>query len=245
MLGHIPVLINDNPNRILNIGLGCGWTIRAAASHPIVQSIDCVEINPLILKVNKNVFHSYNGDIVNNPKVNILIDDGRKYVTVTHNKYDAVISEPTDLSSGGISALFTKQFYQYVYGVLDKNGILCQWFPRYEVIESDYKIILKTIKTVFPYIYEFDMSKVADDSYYKSFMIVASKNQLDIAQTIGRHKIKNSSLPEQYYDYMQKLIGIVERTIARDNQALENYIADVDTINTDDLPVLEFHAAET
>jgi spermidine synthase len=245
LLGHVPMVIHKKPFDILNIGLGCGWTVRAAAAHPLLKSIDCVEINPLIVEVNKNVFHSYNNDIVNNPKLNIIINDGRNYVAHTKKSYDAVVSEPTDLSSSGISALFTTEFYKSVHNILNEDGILCQWFPRYEVVEKDYKIIINTIKHIFPYAYEFDMSKITGEGYYKSFLIVASKEPIDINERLQQRKIQQQDGPEGYRSYLQGLVGIVERSFSRDNTALETYIADVNELNTDDLPVLEFHALKT
>ncbi len=243
-LGHVPMVLHKKPSNILNIGLGCGWTISAIARHPVVESIDCVEINPLIVEVNKNVFHSYNGDILNHPKVRIIINDGRNYVYHTKKMYDVIISEPTDLSSSGISALVTKEFYVAAQEILNEDGLLCQWFPRYEVAEKDYKTILNTIKHTFPYIYEFDISKIASGDYYESFLIVASKKPVDINERLQQRKTKSQGEPEGYHSYLQGITGIIERATGRDNEALQAYIADVNVLNTDDLPVIEFHASK-
>lgn len=242
LLGHIPMIIHEKPFNILNIGFGGGWTVRATTLHPVLRSIDCVEINPLIVEVNKNVLHSYNDDVVNNPKLNLIINDGRNYVLHTRKRYDVVVSEPTDLSSSGISALFTREFYVSIRNILNEGGILCQWFPRYETDERDYKIFLNTIKDIFPYAYEFDMSKIAGEGYYQSFLIVASKKPIDIDKVLQQRKNRRESEPEGYYAYLLKLIPVVEKTFNRNNEALETYISDVNVLNTDDLPVLEFNA---
>ena len=242
LLGHIPMVLHQRPHRILNIGLGGGWTVRAAIMHPMLESIDCVEINPLMIEVNRNVLHSYNDDVVNNPKLNIIINDGRRYTAYTGKIYDAVVSEPTELSSSGTSALFTREFYASVINVLSEDGMLCQWFPRYEVVERDYKVVINTIKQVFPYAYEFDMSKVTGSGYYDSFLIVASKKPIDIIERLEQRKIRQQGEPEEYHSYLKSIIGIVERTFSKDNDAIEAYISDVDKINADDLPILEFHA---
>ncbi|MHC4159429.1 MAG: fused MFS/spermidine synthase [Planctomycetota bacterium] len=242
MLGHIPVIIHEKPSNILNIGLGFGWTMGAIVSHPIIKSADCVEINPLIVEVNKNVCHSYNGDVLNNPKVRTIINDGRNYVAHTKKIYDVIISEPTDLSSSGISALLTKEFYISARKALNKGGILCQWFPRYEVAERDYKTALNTIKHIFPYAYEFDMAKITNDEYNKSFLIMASQEPIDINKRLQQRKSQCQSDPNEYHSYLQPIIEITQESFSRDNEALEALIADVHQLNTDDLPVLEFHA---
>ncbi len=245
LLGHIPMIIHEKPFNLLNIGLGGGWTVRAAVTHPALKSIDCVEINPLIVEVNKSVFHPYNNDVINNSKLNIIINDGRNYVAHTKKTYDVVVSEPTDLSSSGISALFTREFYGCVHNILNEGGILCQWFPRYEAVERDYKIALNTIKDVFPYACEFDMSRITHDEYYQSFLIVASKKPVDINKKLQRRKPPRQGEPKEYRSYLQSLIRIVEKSFSRDNEDLEAYIADVNELNTDDLPVLEFHASRS
>jgi spermidine synthase len=236
------VIIHEKPSNILNIGLGFGWTMGAIVSHPIIQSADCVEINPLIVEVNKNVCHSYNGDVINNPKVRTIINDGRNYVAHTKKIYDVIISEPTDLSSSGISALLTKEFYISARKALNKGGILCQWFPRYEVAERDYKTALNTIKHIFPYAYEFDMAKITNDEYNKSFLIMASQEPIDINKRLQQRKSQCQSDPNEYHSYLQPIIEITQESFSRDNEALEALIADVHQLNTDDLPVLEFHA---
>lgn len=241
-LGHVPMVLHEKPSHALNIGLGCGWTVGAAVMHPELESIDSVEINPLILEVNRSVFHHYNGDIINHPKVHNIINDGRNYISHTNKKYDVVISEPTDLSSSGIAALITREFYEAAFTALNEDGMLCQWFPRYEVTEWGYKVALHTMKDIFPYIYEFDMSKIVPDSYYRSFLILASKKPFDIKQRLRQRLSKMESKPEKYHSDFRSLIGLIEKTRNRNNKDLEEYIADVEDFNTDDLPILEFHA---
>jgi spermidine synthase len=241
-LGHVPMILHEKPSRALNIGLGCGWTVGATVMHPDLESVDSVEINPLIVEVNRSVFHNYNGDIINHPKVHSIINDGRNYISHTNKRYDVVISEPTDLSSSGISALITREFYQSAFQVLNEDGIMCQWFPRYEVTEWGYKVALKTMKDIFPYIYEFDMSQIVRDTYYRSFLIIASKKPIDIKERLKERIRQMESEPNKYQYDFKPFIGLIEKTFHRNNEALENYIADVEVLNTDDLPILEFHA---
>ena len=125
---------------------------------------------------------------------------------------------------------------------LNEDGMLCQWFPRYEVTEWGYKVALHTMKDIFPCIYEFDMSKIVPDSYYRSFLILASKKPFDIEQRLRQRISKMESEPEKYHSDLRSLIGLIEKTRHRNNEDLEKYIADVEHLNTDDLPILEFHA---
>jgi spermidine synthase len=242
-LGHFPVLFHDNPSQVLNIGLGAGWTVWALVKHPSVESVDSVEINPLVVHVCKNVFHAYNGDVMFNPKVNTIINDGRVYVSRTNKKYDAIVSEPSDLSSSGVSALFTREFYQSCSDILKESGLLCQWIPVYEITDNEYKIALKTITEFFPYIYEFDMAVLMHEYSYQSYLIIASRKPLDISGRLEQLKNGNDAEQQAYQSYMKSLADIANRCFSRDNQELQDYIKGVDVLNTDDKPIIEFKAA--
>jgi spermidine synthase len=242
-LGHFPVLIHDNPSEVLNIGLGAGWTVWALVKHPSVESVDSVEINPLIIEVCKNVFHTYNGDVMFNPKVNTIINDGRVYVSRTSKKYDIIISEPSNLSSNGASALFTQEFYHSCSKILKENGLLCQWIPAYEITDNEYKIALKTISEFFPYMYEFDMTGLMHEYSYQSYSIIASKKPLDIENKMEQHATGDESKPEAYKSYLKSLVSVAEKSFSRDNQELQDFIQDVNVLNTDDKPIIELKAA--
>ena len=239
MLGIIPMLIHEKPSRVLNIGLGAGWTVSAVVQHTPVESVDCVEINPLIVEVNKKVFFAYNNDVLNHAKLNIIVNDGRNYVANTRKTYDVIISEPPEFWFAGVSALFTKEFYAHALEALNAGGLLCQWFPTYEITERDYKIALKTIKAIFPYTYEFSMSKLTNDTY-ESFVVMASREEIDVEARLAHLKLMYQD-PED--KNVLSFVNKMEAIFTRDHDALSTYVADVDQVNTDDLPVLEFGAS--
>jgi spermidine synthase len=243
MLGHIPMLIHPRPSAALIIGLGAGWTINAAVQHNETESVDCVEINPLIVEANRAVFHAYNGDILNNPKVTTYVNDGRNYVAHTNKQYQVIISEPPEFWFSGVSALFTTQFYKQAKRVLAPDGLFCQWFPRYEIAETDYKIALNTMRRIFPFTYEFDMARITGDEYYQSFLVVAAKEAIDVPARLDELQVRYGTDGSQYGTSMVQLVGIARGAYSRTDEELEAYVADVDTLHTDDFPIIEFHAA--
>ncbi len=245
MLGIIPMLVHEKPANVLNIGLGAGWTVLAVATYPLSESIDSVEINPLIVEACKNVFYPYNDDILNNPKVHTIINDGRNYVSYTKKKYDVIISEPPEFWFSGVSALFTREFYSCVADILNEDGLMCQWFP--DVTEKDYKIAVKTIKDIFAYAYEFDMSKVRgiEDEFYKTFLVIGSQKPIDINKRLQQCAAQFQDKSNEYSSHFLSFIRLTQKSYNRDNEALDAHIADVNEVNTDDLPILEFHALKT
>ncbi|MCU1429668.1 MAG: Spermidine synthase-like protein [Actinomycetia bacterium] len=74
-------------NRVLIIGAGGGNDVSAALAHG-AKYVDAVEIDPRLYDLGKSHHpdHPYQ-----NPRVHIHIDDGRAYLSRTHNKYDLII----------------------------------------------------------------------------------------------------------------------------------------------------------
>ena len=213
------------------------------AENPLTRSVDCVEINPLIVDATHSVFHAYNNDVLNHEKVTIYVNDGRNYVAQTGKRYEVIVSEPPEFWFSGVSALFTTEFYARAKQVLTEDGLFCQWFPRYEIAERDYKIALNSIKSVFPYAYELNMASITGDTYYESMLVMASKEPLDIpARLAEREAQMRQDGTESARMYLQ-LVEMARGALARNNEDLEAYIADVDQVHTDDFPILEFHAA--
>jgi len=243
MIGHIPVLVHRRPRRALNIGLGAGWTVAAMAEHDEVESVDSVEINPLIVDVNRSVFHLFNGDVLNHPKVTSIVNDGRNYVAHTSRRYDVIVSEPPEFWQSGVAALFTREFYRAADRALNEHGMLCQWFPRYEVAEEDYRLALKTLRTVFSHTYEFDMARITGDTRYQSYLILASKQPVPVQARLAEHRSRVAALGDAQAEARARLIGLVERAYSRNDEELGAYVASVETVNTDDRPILEYRAA--
>ncbi len=149
MVGHIPLLLSPNPETALVIGLGSGVTLGVAALYPL-KKIDCVELIPAVEEASK-FFIEENRNVLADPRVNLTINDARNYLDVTTQKYDVIISEPSNLWLAGMANLFSVEFYQSCKERLASRGILCQWVQTYRLSSDDLKIAIKTFKTVFPH----------------------------------------------------------------------------------------------
>ena len=52
LLAHLPLLLHEDPQQVLIIGLGCGISLGAAQRHPVTV-IDCVELSPEDIEVRR------------------------------------------------------------------------------------------------------------------------------------------------------------------------------------------------
>src|SRR5207245_10558261 len=79
-----------------------------------------------------------------------LAADGRKFLTTTSDRYDVIISEPSNPWIGGLAALFSEEFFGVARARLRPGGVMVQSIQLYNLRPDDLKMILKTFQGVFP-----------------------------------------------------------------------------------------------
>ncbi len=173
LLGYLPSLLHDNPKTALNIGFGCGWTADALRKYGY-DRIDSVEIDPAVVEASK-YFEQMNRRILDYDKHNLIIADARHYLKTTDNKYDVIVSQPSDPFLEKASNLFSKEFFETAKSRLNDGGIYAQWFPVKLVGRDEFKSYYKTFSSVFPYVYIF-----AEDPEARSeLIIIGSLKKID------------------------------------------------------------------
>ena len=64
------------------------------------------------------------------------IDDAKSYFASEHQRYDLILSEPSNPWVSGVSGLFTTEFYRRVRGYLTEDGVFGQWLHAYELDDA-------------------------------------------------------------------------------------------------------------
>jgi spermidine synthase len=123
MITHVAMFTHPNPRRILVIGGGDGGAVRELVRHHNAEQIVMVEIDEVVIEASKQHLPEL-ASAMNHPKLELIIDDGIKYVrSCTDHSFDIVIVDSTD-PVGPAEGLFSETFYRDVDRVLDKEGIL-------------------------------------------------------------------------------------------------------------------------
>jgi spermidine synthase len=146
--GHLAHLLHPAPRRSLQICFGVGNTLSAAALHPEVEQLDCVELSPHVRET--AAFFWTNQNVLADPKVRLIIDDGRNYLLRTRERYDVITLEPPDIFTAGVVNLYTEEFYRLAAGALTDDGILCQWLPIGEMEDVEMRMLVRAFQEVFP-----------------------------------------------------------------------------------------------
>lgn len=147
-LGHIPMLLHQDPEEVLVIGLGAGITVRGVKAHP-AKSIDVVEISKSVVEA-AGYFSKQNDDIHNDNRVQFIIEDGRNYITTSNKKYDVIIADIFFPMSSGSSNMYTEEYYTLCKKRLNSEGLMVQWLPVHQLSLEEIKIICHTFQSVFP-----------------------------------------------------------------------------------------------
>jgi spermidine synthase len=150
MLGHLTTLVPEQQNNFLVIGLGAGVTAGAVAIDPGVENVVIAELEPLVPEVISTHFNEFNFDVVNNPVVDIHVDDGRHFLQTTDMTFDGITSDPLDPWVKGAAALYTKEFWQLAKSKLNPGGVVTVFVQLYESTEEAVKSEIATFMEVFP-----------------------------------------------------------------------------------------------
>ncbi|GAA5194100.1 polyamine aminopropyltransferase [Ferrimonas gelatinilytica] len=122
MLTHVPLLAHGSAKRVLIIGGGDGGILREVLRHDAVEQVTQVEIDAQVIEMCKQFLPNHSAGAFEDPRVNIVIDDGKAFVMNCTEKFDVIISDCTDPIGPG-EALFESDFYRGCKQCLNEGGI--------------------------------------------------------------------------------------------------------------------------
>ncbi|MGA9656446.1 MAG: fused MFS/spermidine synthase, partial [Polyangia bacterium] len=174
-VGLLPLLLyqNDHPPKVALVGFGSGVTAGAVTQYPIA-SLEVVELEPAIYEAS-HFFDSVNQRPLQNPKVRALAGDGRNFLSQRSDKFDVIISQPSNPWITGVSNLFTREYFQDIKARLREDGIFCQWAQLYEMAPWNIKAIYRTLAEEFPYVMVFAAEDLSSDT-----ILIASRHPIDL-----------------------------------------------------------------
>jgi spermidine synthase len=148
IIAHLPLLVHEAPRQVAIVGLGSGVTAGSALTHPIERA-DVLEISPEVVEASA-FFIAENRDALKDPRLRLIVGDGRSHLQLSRERYDVIISEPSNPWIAGVAALFTREFFEAARGRLAPGGVLCHWANAYSISEPDLRSIIATFQSVFP-----------------------------------------------------------------------------------------------
>lgn len=123
MLAHLPILAHGAVRDVLIIGGGDGGMAEEALKHQSVERLTMVEIDAGVIDFAREHLAEVNRGCFDDPRFDLVIGDGKDFVTATEKRYDLIIVDSTDPVGPG-EVLFTQNFYAACKAILKPGGVL-------------------------------------------------------------------------------------------------------------------------
>ena len=122
---HLALAIQPQATRALAIGLGGGTVVKRMWRDYPTMHVDAVELDPAVVEVAREYFA-----LPDDPRIRVIVDDGRHYIEHTPDIYDIVVVDAFDDDRIPLP-LTTEEFLWALRGRLAENGAV-----TYNVIGS-------------------------------------------------------------------------------------------------------------
>jgi spermidine synthase len=123
MMSHVPLFAHGKAKKVLIIGGGDGGVLREVLKHPEVKAATLCEIDRGVIDLCRLHFPEISAGTYDDPRTNIVIADGTKFVAETGERFDVIMVDSTDPVGPG-AVLFTREFYAGCRRCLAPGGLL-------------------------------------------------------------------------------------------------------------------------
>jgi len=199
MLTHLPLFAHGAAKRALIIGGGDGGILRECLKHPGLRAT-MVEIDGEVVDACRRHMPTLSAGAFDDPRAELIIDDGIRYVLESRESFDLIIVDSTDPAGPG-AVLFTEDFYRGCLERLSSRGILVTqngvpFFQRQELVDS-----VRFFRRLFPF---GGFYRVAVPTYFGGDMALgwACKGE-DITRTdpaVIAARFAKAAIETQYYN---------------------------------------------
>lgn len=115
--------LHPHPRRVALIGMGSGSWAQVIAHHPGVEELTVIEVNPGYLEMIRH--QPLVAGLLSNPKVNLVIDDGRRWLASREAPlYDAIVMNTTYHWRARASNLLSRELHALAGDRLAPRGVL-------------------------------------------------------------------------------------------------------------------------
>ena len=237
MLGLAPAAARITPTSALVIGYGTGVTAHVLASVPGMGPVKVVEIEPGVVKMD-SFFFAVNDSVLARRRAAVVVDDARSAFQLDRERYDVIVSEPSNPWVAGIATLYTPEFFRIARARLADDGVFCQWIQLYQLPLPVVAGIVRSLHEVFPHINVWfggtaDLIVLASArplTYDRDWLTLLMRPGSEV-QTLAREWL-NVESPDQYGGRL--LLG---------DSGVARLMTRATFRHTDDRPRLEFVAA--
>jgi spermidine synthase len=120
MIVHPAMLMHPSPERVCVIGGGDGGALRQVLLHASAAAVTVVDIDEMVVQTVTSHFPLLAAGF-SDPRVEVVIDDGHRYLEKTDAEFDVVIVDSYD-PRGPVQSLSSEDFFHVVHQRLSDAG---------------------------------------------------------------------------------------------------------------------------
>jgi spermidine synthase len=149
VMAHMPLaMLPRQPRAALAICFGMGTTFRSLTTWKVrTVAVDLVPSVPAPF----DYFVPGGRSLIDPGRVDIVIDDGRRFLQRTGERFDVItLDPPPPVQAAGSSLLYSRELYQVAKQRLADDGILQQWLPTTDPVVTS--SVAQALVAEFPYV---------------------------------------------------------------------------------------------
>jgi spermidine synthase len=144
----IPSLLSERPVRAFVIGYGTGITAGTLAGIDSIEKVTVAEISEGVLRAAPLFDFASNG-ASRHPKIERLRSDAYRALLRTDERFDVIVSEPSNPWVAGVEMLFSREFLNAARDRLTPGGVYVQWFHTYESNNRIVQMVMRNFAEAF------------------------------------------------------------------------------------------------
>lgn len=153
MMVILPSLRIEKPQSVLIIGGGDGGAIKQALRVKSLKRIVMAEIDTTVIDVSREFLPEISGGAFDDPRVELIIQDGAEYVRRHKAEFDVVVLDSTDPVPGSPAEyLFSEEFYHEVKDALEPGGVVALHGGSITFQPAEVTTLVQRLRRVFKYV---------------------------------------------------------------------------------------------
>jgi spermidine synthase len=145
---QLPMCLHPDPRSVFFLGMGTGITAGGALDFP-VERVVVSELNRDVIRASRKHFRPYVNGLHDDPRVEVVNEDGRTFLAISPEQYDLVIADIFLTYKAGVGNLYTREHFETVRSRLAPGGLFAQWLPMFDLSPEEFGIIANTMTEVF------------------------------------------------------------------------------------------------
>lgn len=156
--GRIPLYIVPDIESVFFLGMGTGMTAGSILDKDLFPNVKrvvaCELVEEVVHAAQKYLTGRMDGidytfGLFEDPRVDIIIDDGRHYLMGSNERFDMIQADLFLPYRNGAGSLYSLEHFETVYESLSTDGVFVQWLPMFQLTEYEFGVISRTMLQVF------------------------------------------------------------------------------------------------